>query len=236
MPVHCPQDGIPVDTLLDITNNLVLSHTGVTPHGAVLSLADWSAMFAIRWVFFLMLFWRKSGCSESKVFIPLSAHGLTSLPCPYRLHRIVLNTHHLSHVAKCHGIVALLLLCGDVSLNHGPISFGAVNCRSVRNKGPCINDTASAHSVDILAVTETHICREDTDSLLHSFTRKKSATNPVFMAVGGGVLSTKLYSLDLWVVLHSARLKILALQLGHPLNCVCYLVFIVHLAHTLMVS
>ena len=73
-------------------------------------------------------------------------------------------------MAKRHGLATLLLHCGDISLNHGPISFGAVNCRSVRNKGPCINDTVSAHSVDILAVTETHIRLEDTDSLLHSIT------------------------------------------------------------------
>ena len=90
------------------------------------------------------------------MFIPLSAHGLTSLPHPYRLHSYVLNTHHFPCVAKCHGLATLLLLCGDISLNPGP-SFGAVNCQSVRNKGPCINDTISAHSVDILAATETHI-------------------------------------------------------------------------------
>ena len=102
------------------------------------------------------------------MFIPLSAHGLTSLPRPYRLHSYVLNTHHFPCVAKRHGLATLLLLCGDISLNPGPISFGAVNCRSVRNKGPCISDTVSAHSFDILAVTETHIHLEDADSLLHS--------------------------------------------------------------------
>ena len=136
----------------------------------VLSLGNWSAMPTTRWVFLLLLFWRKSGCSETKVFILLTAQGLTSLPRPYRLHSYVLNTHHFPCVAKHHGLVTLLLLCGDISLNPGPISFGAVNCRSVRNKGPCINDTVTVHSVNILAVTETHIRREDTDSLLHSMT------------------------------------------------------------------
>ena len=166
------------------------------------------AMSTIRWVFLLLLFWRKSGYSDSKLFIPLSAHGLTSLPRPYRLHSYVLNTHHFPCVTKRHGLATLLLLCGDISLNPGPISFGVVNCRSVRNKGPCINDTVSAHSVDILDVTETHIRLEGTDSLVHSIT----ATNPVFMAgvVVLDFVSTKLYSLDQWILLHSVPLKILA--------------------------
>ena len=168
MPVSRPQDRIRVEILCHIY--LALRHTGVTPHGPVLSLGNWSAMPTIRWVFLLLLFWRKSGCSDHKVFIPLSAHGLTSIPRPYRLHSFALNAHHFPCVAKRHGLMTLLLLCGDISLNPGPISFGAVNCRSVRNKGPCINDTVTVHSVDILAVTETHICQEDTDSLLHSIT------------------------------------------------------------------
>ena len=141
-------------------------------------------MSTIRWVFLLLLFWRKSGYSDSKVFILLSAHGLTSIPHPYRLHSYVLNTHHFPCVAKCHGLATLLLLCGDISVNPGPISFGAVNCRSVRN-----NDTVSAHSVNILAVTETHICLEDTDSLLHSITRTgfKFCHKPRIHGRGGGV-------------------------------------------------
>ena len=159
-----------MDKLCHIVTNLELRHTGVTPHGPVLSLGNWSAMSTIRWLFLLLLFWRKLVCSDPNVFIPLSAHGLTSLPRPYRLHSYVLNTHHFPCVAKRHGLATLLLLCGDISLNPGPISFGVVNCRSVRNKGPCINDTVTVHSVNILAVTETHIRQEETDSLLHSIT------------------------------------------------------------------
>ena len=102
MPMSRPRDGITVDKLCHIENNL--GHTGVTPHGLVLSLGNWSAMSTIRWMFLLLLFWRKSGYSDSKVFIPLSAHGLTSLPRPYRLHSYVLNTHHFPCVAKRHGL------------------------------------------------------------------------------------------------------------------------------------
>ena len=64
-----------------------------------------------------------------------------------------------------------------------------VNCRSVRNKGPCINYTVTVHSVDILAVTETHIRQEETDSLLHSITPTgfKFCHKPRIHGRGGGV-------------------------------------------------
>ena len=193
-----------MDKLCHIVTNLELRHTGVTPHGPVLSLGNWSAMSTIRWLFLLLLFWRNLVCSDPNVFM---------------------NTHHFPCVAKRHGIATLLLLCGDISLNPGPISFGMVNCRSVRNKGPCINDTVTVHSVDILAVTETHIRQEETDSLLHSITPTgfKFCHKPRIHGRGGGVgfLSTKLYSLDLWIHLLSVPLKILALQLGLRLNRLC---------------
>ena len=188
MPVSDPQDGIRVDKLCHIVTKLDLRHIGVTPHSPVLSLGNWSAMPTIRWVFLLLLFWRKSGCSNPNVFILLPAHGLTSLPCPYRLHSYVLNTHHFPCVAKRHGLATLLLLCSDISLYPGPISFGVVNCRSVRNKEPCINDTVTINSVNILAVTETHIRREEMDSLLHSITPTgfKFCHKPCIHSCGGG--------------------------------------------------
>ena len=57
------------------------------------------------------------------------------------------------------------------------------------NKGPCINDTVTVHSVDILAFTETHIHQEDTDSLLHSITPTgfKFCHKPRIHGRGGGV-------------------------------------------------
>ena len=82
MPVSRPLDGIRVDKLCQMVTNLALRHTDVTPHGPVLSLGNWSAMPTIRWVFLLLLFRRKSGCSEPNVFIILSAHGLSSLHAP----------------------------------------------------------------------------------------------------------------------------------------------------------
>ena len=46
----------------------------------------------------------------------------------------------------------MLLLCGLHFLKKktGPISFGNVNCQSVRNKGPCISDIVSTQSLNIL--------------------------------------------------------------------------------------
>ena len=107
-----------MDKLCHIVTNLELRHTGVTPHGPVLNLGNWSAMSTIRWLFLLLL-----------------------------------------------------------------IAFYIPSPRQVSN----------------------------------------SATNPVFMAevVVLDFLSTKLYSLDLWIRLLSVPLKILALQLGLRLNRLC---------------
>ena len=121
--VGCPKSGQTVSH----SNQLSIKAYWCYSSQPVLSLGNWSAMPTIRWVFLLLLFWRKSGCSETKVFILLTAQDLTSLPRPYRLHSYVLNTHHFPCVAKRHGLVTLLLLCSDISLNPGPISFGAVN-------------------------------------------------------------------------------------------------------------
>ena len=73
-------------------------------------------------------------------------------------------------LTKFRGLSVLLLLCGDISLNPGPISFGVVNCRSVRNKGPSISGIMSTHSLILLAMTETHIRPTDNDSFCHSIT------------------------------------------------------------------
>ena len=35
----------------------------------------------------------------------------------------------------------LLLMCGYVAMNPGPVMLGSVNVRSIRNKGPLLSDT-----------------------------------------------------------------------------------------------
>ena len=48
-------------------------------------------------------------------------------------------------------------LCGDISLNSGPVEFRLINCCSLRNKGLLITDTAVSDDFGIIALTETHI-------------------------------------------------------------------------------
>ena len=56
VPVSRSRDGIRVDKLCHIVTNLALRHTGVTPHGPLLSLGNWTAMPTICCVFLLLLF------------------------------------------------------------------------------------------------------------------------------------------------------------------------------------
>ena len=49
-------------------------------------------------------------------------------------------------------------------------SFGFANCCSERNKGPLIADFVTAHSLDILAVAETHVKPSDSPNLIRSIT------------------------------------------------------------------
>ena len=64
----------------------------------------------------------------------------------------------------------LILMCGDVAMNPGPVMLGLVNARSVRNKGPLLADAIVSHTFDFLCLTETHIHTTDSDSFLHSLT------------------------------------------------------------------
>ena len=64
----------------------------------------------------------------------------------------------------------LLLMCGDVAMNPGPVMLGSVNVRSIRNKGPLHSDTIASHAFDFLCLTETHIRTTDSDSFLRSLT------------------------------------------------------------------
>ena len=90
---------------------------------------------------------------------------------------------------KSRSLCVLLLLCGDISLNPGPIVIGVANCRSVRNKAPMISDVVFNHSLDILSLVETDICPTDTDCLLQSITPPsyKLCQRPRAHGLGGGV-------------------------------------------------
>ena len=64
----------------------------------------------------------------------------------------------------------LILMCGDVAVNPGPVMLGSVYARSIRNKGPLLADIIASHAIDFLCLTETHIRTTDLDSFLRSLT------------------------------------------------------------------
>ena len=64
----------------------------------------------------------------------------------------------------------LLLMCGDVAMNPGPVMLDSVNLRSIRNKDPLLSDTITSHAFDFLCLTETYIRTNDSDSFLRCLT------------------------------------------------------------------
>ena len=64
----------------------------------------------------------------------------------------------------------LILMCGDVAMNPGPVMLSSVSARSVRNKGPLLADTIASYTFDFLCLTETYIGTTDSDSFLCSLT------------------------------------------------------------------
>ena len=115
-------------------------------------------------------------------------------PCP-PLTRVAKN---LSYLCSCRkfptmvngrGLMLLLLLGGDVSLNPGPFTLGVLNARSVRNKGPLLADMVASYDLDLLCLTETHIHPFDSDSFLRSITPPdfNFPHKPCPSGIGGGV-------------------------------------------------
>ena len=83
----------------------------------------------------------------------------------------------------------LILMCGDVAINLGPVMLGLVNARSIRNKDPLLADTVASHTLDFLCLTETHIRTADSDSFLRSLTPDGLSLihRPHSSGTGGGV-------------------------------------------------
>ena len=93
-------------------------------------------------------------------------HG--SIPRAWRNYSCRTNARIFSTSVNKKDLFLLLLLCRDISLNPGPISFGFANCRSICNKGPLLADIIESNCLDMLAVAETHIMTNDTESFLAS--------------------------------------------------------------------
>ena len=94
----------------------------------------------------------------TELYVAKTAHGShLLLPRSFRQASCCRNVKNISTTTKFRGISVLLLLCGDISLKPGPVYFGVINCSSLRNKGATISDTVCTRSLDLLAITETHI-------------------------------------------------------------------------------
>ena len=123
-------------------------------------------MFVPRAILVLGLFWlstknrRENFLSHSSLHLPKLLKKIS-----YRLYAKSFP-FHVNH----RQMSLILLLCGDISLNPGPIKFAFANTRSIRNKGPLIGDLVLSKNIDIFALTETHIRPFDTPGLLRSLT------------------------------------------------------------------
>ena len=127
-------------------------------------------MYAPCCLALLLLFLVNVSRIGTELFVSETTQDSSVLPRSFRQASCSRNVHHFPCSMKFRGLSILLLLCGDISLNPGPISFGVVHCRSVRNKGPSILDIMTTDSISILAMTETHIRPSDNDSFLRSIT------------------------------------------------------------------
>ena len=143
-------------------------------------------MYLVRCLVFISLFLIST--SDHKVQVKGCFVG-SVLPRSFRLASSVTNARCFPSSVKSRSLCVLLLLCGDISLNPGPIVMGVANCRSVRNKAPMISDVVFNHSLDILSLVETHIRPTDTDCLLQSITPPsyKLCQRPRAHGSGGGV-------------------------------------------------
>ena len=114
-------------------------------------------MYTLYCLILLGLFSVNISRKGTELCVTKTAHGSSLLlPHSFRQASCCRNAKNVPTTTKFRCISVLLLLCGDISLNPGPVSLGVINCRSVRNKGPTIADIVSSRSLDLLGITETH--------------------------------------------------------------------------------
>ena len=71
-----------------------------------------------------------------------------------------------SYATCSSSLVALLLLISGVESNPGPaIRFGSLNAHSVVRRGPLIQDLIGTHGLEALAVCESWIVNDNTDTI-----------------------------------------------------------------------
>ena len=116
----------------------------------------WALLFV---ALFIVALAHRSECFHTSVFNTLSTMIRIAKNFSYSG-----SCHKFSNSVNGRGLMLLLLLSGDVSVNPGPLTLGVVNTRSVRNKGPLLADIVASNDLDILCLTETHIRPYDSDS------------------------------------------------------------------------
>ena len=115
-------------------------------------------MYTLYCLILLGLFSVNITRKDTEFYITKTAHDSSLLlPRSFKQVSCCRNVKNFPTTTKFRDFSVLLLLCGDISLNPGPVSLGVINCCSVRNKGPTIADIVSSQSLDLLSITETHI-------------------------------------------------------------------------------
>ena len=92
------------------------------------------------------------------------------ISCPPKPFSYLCSCQNFSNMVNGRGLILLLLLGGDVSLNLGLFTLSVLNVRSIRNKGPLLADMIVSYDHDFLCLTKTHIRSFDSDSFLWSIT------------------------------------------------------------------
>jgi len=136
-------------------------------------------MLAFHFIFALLLFSSRLHCSVSSSRSSVCSHHPTVYltACSEHGHLIHIPSHclpmlTLSHTFYCRNprFFALLLLCGDIELNPGPVNFTicTLNIRSILHPvhSAVLSDLIDSHHPDVFCLTETWIKHDTTPAEL----------------------------------------------------------------------
>jgi len=83
------------------------------------------------------------------------------------IHQVATPYRRLRCGAPSSALTAVLLVITGIETNPGPaaVKMGLLNARSMVNKGSLVQDIIASHNLDVLAVTETWITRDDPEAV-----------------------------------------------------------------------